>query len=475
MDVYIDSLLEGRSLKSVLDQFIIDESVKEKRLEIADYLKSKNYSEEEIPDLVAQIIDIDPTTRSGKHEYIDQILKWIDNGKVILPEDYETAKNATRNFFKMQKKSPILRDKNIEDFNSPGEIQKLIDSGKKKTKRQNRTESFDLVSKSGEYSIWKVEESHKDVFCKLAQATEWCVKDPEYFDEYGAPYYYIAKGGSPFALLHVESSQFKDTYDDAIGVDALDDTLAELIRSSVKLPHVDSAGSELYPLYTEADVRRARSYETMAQYAIQHGKRLEYLESVPDIAERLGAHLSLSYAENAIKGPWPEAEDIIAQNARKSLSYARDVLGGRFKKGEEKIIKSKDYVYHYATQIIPEGERWPEAEETLLQGSGAHLVAYVRRCVRERWPEAEKRLLDVGTPADLVRYATSIIKGRWPEAEGRIITGIADAGTVNYAMGYAEDIVKEPWDLLIKYMDTLKRINPEAYKRYSTYLENLKH
>jgi len=430
MDKYIDFLiLENQTLASVLDRFVIDESVKEKKIEIAEYLNSKGYSKEDIPELVSQIIDIDPTTRSGKHEYIDQILKWIENGKVILPEDYETAKNATRNFFKMKKKMPLLKDKSIEDFNSPGEIQKMIDSGKQKTKRQNRTESFTHLGSKGEYSFYKVEEEHKEAFCKLAQKTEWCVKDPDYFSRYGAPYYYLSKDGRPHGLIHIESKQFKDAYDETFpakeGV-ALRGWLRSMIPEN--LIDVEEDPEELLCLYSSEEVLSQGDFWALTLYA-----------------------------QDVLGERWPEAEKILAPPEKGAdiwehydsnpfdaiCVYAKEVVGDRWPEGEAAILENyknwdiseaAEAVRVYANEVIR--GRWPEGEEILLQ-SPPDAVLYARIILKGRWPEAEEVISK--DPTSAFQYLQLFIGGRWSEAEEAI------SQNASIAYKYAVEVMQEKW------------------------------
>ena len=465
MDHYIDSLIsEGRSVADILESFLLDESVKEKRLEIAEFLKSQGVPEEDVERLSSQIIDIDPTTRSGKHEYVDQILKWYSDGKVVLPEDYETTKQAVKNFFKMQKKMPLLRDKSIEDFSSPGEIQKLIDSGKKKTKKQNRTESFEPVASSGGYQIWKVNEEHKEPFCKLAQGTQWCVKDPEYFDEYGVPYYYIAKGGNPHALLHVGSQQFKDVYDEAITPN-MDEDLRILIRSNIEIPlnfDGNTPVGDLLALYSKKEVLRTRDWETIAKYAVELPER--WLEVEDWIAK--DEWYSMEYAEKVMKGPFPAGEPAIATHPRLSYRYAEEILKGRFKAGEARIIENGEMIFPYTMSIVK--GPWPEAEEEILEGSASFIRIYAEKCLKARWPEGEKALIKKGVfdTSDLSKYAQSVIQGPWPEAEPLIMKGMFSKGGPQAAVDYAINVLKKPWDVFEEYVGLLKTVDPEEYKRY---------
>ncbi len=384
-------------------------NIREKKLEIAKHLKAK-HGEKEALNLASQIIEIDPTSRSGKHEYVDQIMKWVETGKVILPEDYETARSSTRSFFKMKKYLPILRGKSIEDFNSPGDIRKLINSGKKKTKKRNRIESFDYLGSKDEYSLYKVEEEHKEAFCKLIQDTEWCVKDPKFFDEYGAPFYYLSKENSSHGLLHLRSSEFRDVYDDSFSTQEavpLKDWLRECLGSDF----IARECSYLYYLMQPKEILETKALCNIAAYAkeVIRGRWAEAEGLILGKAE-LACHDSKNK-----KSAFNNCKSILCEAASAAYYYAKEVIKGRWLEAEEIIGKNPSAAYLYAKEIIK--GRWPEAEETISTVAGCAFV-YAKEVVKGRWPAGEKTISTVAGCAFV--YAKEVVKGRWPAGEKAI-------------------------------------------------------
>ena len=63
----------------------------------------------------------------------------------------------------------------------------------------------------GEYKLYIVTKS--EAGAKYFRNTQWCVKDPRFFDQYGAPYYYFTKNNEPYTLLHLGSNQCMDPQD----------------------------------------------------------------------------------------------------------------------------------------------------------------------------------------------------------------------------------------------------------------------
>ena len=59
------------------------------------------------------------------------------------------------------------------------------------------------------------------------------------------------------------------------------------------------------------------------------------------------------WAEYYRKGPWPEGEAVIAQDAFYSCLYAKNTLEyNRFLKGEPVMALSEEYAYYYATEVL---------------------------------------------------------------------------------------------------------------------------
>ena len=68
------------------------------------------------------------------------------------------------------------------------------------------------------------------------------------------------------------------------------------------------------------------------------------------------------YARYRLKGRWPEAEPVIAQDANLSYSYATYVLKSRFPEGEAAIATDLNWAERYARLVLhdPNPETWAE-------------------------------------------------------------------------------------------------------------------
>ena len=64
------------------------------------------------------------------------------------------------------------------------------------------------------------------------------------------------------------------------------------------------------------------------------------------------------YACFVIKARWPEAEEVIRQDAEWAYCYAYDVIKGRWPEAEEVIRQDAEWAYCYARDVIK--ARWPD-------------------------------------------------------------------------------------------------------------------
>ena len=66
------------------------------------------------------------------------------------------------------------------------------------------------------------------------------------------------------------------------------------------------------------------------------------------------AEMACYHACQIIKGPFPEAEHLIAKEAYLSYVYARDALKGPFKLGEPALSRNDLYSYRYGVDVLKE-------------------------------------------------------------------------------------------------------------------------
>ena len=311
---------------------------------------------------VEDLSQYDPS--NGK--YLTWIVKQVKNNTLRFPEDGDKVKERLTQFQQLSPKGNFKGEKDLNRYSSYGDLAKTIDDNLNvKTKgeivRAAETEGAKLLDEQGVYKLYLVTTS--EAAAKLFRNTEWCVKDPKFFNDeenYNPrEFYYVTKNDKPYALLHLNSGQFMDVYDNP--------------------------------------------YEH---------ERLPILEPIiiknPDIL--------VEYARDVIQGRWKEAEPYIIKDPSSAYRYAREVIKGRWKEAEPYTIKDPFSAYWYARDVIK--GRWKEAEPIIIKDPKA-AANYAEAVVKGRWKEAEPFIMK--DPFSAYIYAKKILKHRWKEAEPYIM------------------------------------------------------
>jgi hypothetical protein len=282
----------------------------------------------------------------------------------------------------------------------------------------------------------------------LGKNTSWCTarKDSEnqfdYYSSLSELYVWIDQRGKKYQFWfgnEDEEPQIKDSKDDNIPAAKLKQLvdssppLTKLINSKLKDPKVAVYWAEnvIRGRWPEAESIIAQDLLAAFDYA-QNVIKGRWAEGEKAIAQNPQA--AFDYAYQVINGRWPEAESIIAQDPQAAFNYARLVIEGRWPKAESIIAQNPRAAFNYAYYVIK--GRWPEAESIIAQDP---LVAfnYARLVIKGRWPEAESIIAQ--DPQAAFDYARLVIKGRWPEAEESI------SKNPKLSIPYAYQVIKGRW------------------------------
>jgi hypothetical protein len=157
----------------------------------------------------------DPTQNS---EYITWILRLLKKGSIRGEEDSQKMKERLEQFHTLKRKPQFPADRrDINRFKTYGDLAETVDefSGietKGEIVRKKREKGIELMEEGDDVKLFVVTES--EAGAKYFRNTDWCVKDPRYFDDYGAPYYFFTDGNEkPQTLLHLNSNQCMDVRD----------------------------------------------------------------------------------------------------------------------------------------------------------------------------------------------------------------------------------------------------------------------
>ena len=360
---------------------------------------------EEIIDWIAKTDPVAVKTNNRKTPFINQILNWFINGVIRLPEDIETTKEVLIKYNESKQKG---QTKPIDSYDHPGAIAKELDLYKDKDKDKGNiyNENAKLIDEDGEFKLYRIDNWDQGEICFADSG--WCVQHIEYFEEYGPPYYMVTKGNKRYALMHKESGQIKDVYDEPLTLGA-----AKPIEKFIK---------KIWPKFEKSFIDTDTDLLSLIKL---WPDGLDIIMKDPE-----SAYL---YAKDIIKGRWPEAEPYIIKDPKFAYLYAY-YFGKKWPEAEPYIMKDPEYAYYYAKGVLK--RKWPEAEPYIMKDP-EHAYYYAKNIIKERWPEAEPHIIK--DPKFAYLYAADVIKGRWPEAEPHIMTD------PQFAYLYAADVIKGRW------------------------------
>ena len=191
---------------------------------------------------------------SKNASYITWILRLLKKGVLAGEEDGDKVRERLIKFEELKKKPQFPKEKrDINSYKTYGDLAETLDEfegvkSKGEVKRELREEGIQFMGSStgveGEGTCLYIVTT-SEAGAKHFRGTEWCVKDPRYFDNYGAPYYYFTANGSQSTLLHLNSGQCMDVRDRPTD---LDDEEVSLMSSEEVTKYVmanDNSGEAL--------------------------------------------------------------------------------------------------------------------------------------------------------------------------------------------------------------------------------------
>jgi hypothetical protein len=168
--------------------------------------------------------------------YITWILRMLKKGVIAGEEDAQKVQERLTQFEELKKKPQFPKDKrDINAYKTYGDLAETLDQfqgikTKGELKREAQEEGIQFMGSSGGregagISLYIV--TSDEAGAKHFRNTDWCVKDPRYFINYGAPYYFFTKDGQPKTLLHLNSNQCMDVRDRPTDLDSDEQELME--------------------------------------------------------------------------------------------------------------------------------------------------------------------------------------------------------------------------------------------------------
>jgi hypothetical protein len=173
---------------------------------------------------------------SNNASYITWILRMLKKGVLAGEEDGQKVKERLTQLEELKRKPQFPKDKrDINAYKTYGDLAETLDEfqgikTKGEIKREATEEGIQFMGSSegkegSGISLYIV--TTDEAGAKHFRTTDWCVKDPRYFNDYGPPYYYFTSEGSPSTLLHLNSNQCMDVRDRPTDLDREEKALME--------------------------------------------------------------------------------------------------------------------------------------------------------------------------------------------------------------------------------------------------------
>lgn len=198
----------------------------------------------------------------------------------------------------------------------------------------------------------------QEASCELGRGTKWCTaaKEDNMFDHYnedGPLYIWRDKSGKKFQF-HFATRQFMNDKDIPISAAEFKYFREEnpvTAKMFVRGEREIIADRENAKTYMQEYLRGSRfkvferelidseNYRDMFWYSKEYGKRIPEFEEA--ILKSPRTSIMVDYAQEIIKGEWPEAEQYISKRAPDACRYAL-VVGRRFEEWED-VIKQAGY------------------------------------------------------------------------------------------------------------------------------------
>lgn len=234
---------ELTTIEKIAEEMVVEADLQSKKPYLQKDLQNAGVDESQFETYIQTANNADPTgdkavyTQWILRQYLQSIIFKI-SGKVIINTD--EYKEVLNNFIRL-KNSKKIQPADINQYKSFDDLKAKVDqvleeTGGYTSKRQEeQTKAEDGIKKldqDGDIELFVV--NTPEAAAKEFRNTEWCVKDPKFFDQYAETdknFYYFKKGGQPYLLVHRQD--YKDVEDNIPSDEILYDIRKLLIRNKL--------------------------------------------------------------------------------------------------------------------------------------------------------------------------------------------------------------------------------------------------
>lgn len=215
-----ESSFELTTIEKIAEEIIVEADLESKKPYLLKDLEKSKFDKEDYDRVIEICNDMDPT---GKKAVYTQ---WILRHHVLNEEPisgYDSIDYLQK--FTDLKKSKKLQnaDADINHYKSFADLKAKVDqvleetggyTSKRKEEKSNTEEGIQKIDQDGDIELYVV--NTQEAAAKEFRNTEWCVKDPKFFNQYAETdknFYYFKKDGEPYILLHASDFKYKDDSD----------------------------------------------------------------------------------------------------------------------------------------------------------------------------------------------------------------------------------------------------------------------
>ena len=229
---------ELTTIDKIAKEIVVEADLESKKPYLLKDLEKSNYDKNDYDQIIDICNDMDPT---GNRAVFTQ---WILRRHALDGEEISNAESNDylQKFLELKNSKKLKNeDADINHYKSFAELKNKVNqvleetggyTSKRKEEKTNTEDGIKKLDQEGDIELFVV--NTPEAASKEFRNTEWCVKDPKFFESYAETdknFYYFKKGGQPYLLVH--RLDYKDVDDNRPSDDILLDTVKLIRRNNL--------------------------------------------------------------------------------------------------------------------------------------------------------------------------------------------------------------------------------------------------
>ena len=211
---------ELTTIEKIAEEIIVEADLESKKPYLLKDLEKSKFDKKYYDQIIDICNDMDPT---GKRAVFTQ---WILRRHALDGEEFSGVESSDylQKFLELKKSKKLQNaDADINHYKSFADLKSKVDqvleetggyTSKRKEEKSNTEDGIQKIDQDGDIELYVV--NTPEAAAKEFRNTEWCVKDPKFFNQYAETdknFYYFKKDGEPYILLHASDFKYKDDSD----------------------------------------------------------------------------------------------------------------------------------------------------------------------------------------------------------------------------------------------------------------------